>query len=380
MNNILKEAIKMKKVVAEFVYSLNDGGAENLIKNYCKLINRSIFDVIVVVMYDIGESAVKSTLMDIGIPIIYIYPKRNLVYRGINYIFGKEYVMYKMGQIINDYKITSIHAHTAVLRYLYYSKSHLNKIKLLYTCHSTPNRYFSGRMKQEDAAARYLLRHNELQMVALHDEMAEEINCWFNINNTIVIRNGLILSEYNRADFKKEQIRKKLGINKNAFVIGHVGRFIEEKNHELILKIFGELKKKKSSSFLLLVGDGELENEIKKYLYNIGGQNDFLILSHRNDVPQLLSAMDVFLFPSKVEGLGIALVEAQVSALPCIISENIPREAIISNNVYVMKNSEPVNRWIRAIDVSLQRKSECDKNKLLMYNLEHQVRILEKYY
>ena len=69
------------------------------------------------------------------------------------------------------------------------------------------------------------------------------------------------------------------------FVIGHVGRFIEEKNHELILKIFGELKKKKSSSFLLLVGDGELENEIKKYLYNIGGQNDFLILSrdHKAD-------------------------------------------------------------------------------------------------
>ena len=177
-------SIKMKKVVAEFVYSLNDGGAETLIKNYCKVIDRKAFDLIIVVMYDIGESAVKRSILNMEIPIIYVYPHRNFFYRGINLLFGKIYVRNKISQIIKKYNVSTIHAHTAVLRYLYYSKSVLEHVKLLYTCHSTPERYFSGRLKNEDTAARYLIKNNGLQMVALHDSMASEINKWFNSKET----------------------------------------------------------------------------------------------------------------------------------------------------------------------------------------------------
>jgi len=272
--------------VAEFIYSLNDGGAETLIKNYCKVIDRTKYDVVIIAMYDIGDSVVKEAIQNLEIPIVYVYPHRTIVYRAVNFLIGRAFIKNRFKKIITQYRISTIHAHTAVLRYLLYSKSELDHVKLLYTCHSTPSRYFSGRLKKEDTAARYLIQHNRLQMVALHNAMAEELNSWFSIDNTIVIRNGLILNEYNRGGFDKEEIRQKLGIKKNAFVIGHVGRFIKEKNHNLIIKVFIEVKKHNQSAFLLLIGDGELENEIKKNLDDNGFNNDYLMLSHRKDIPR----------------------------------------------------------------------------------------------
>ena len=370
----------VKRVVAQFVYSLNDGGAETLIKNYCRLIDRTKFDVVIVVMYDIGGSAVKTAIQNMGIPIVYIYPHRNIVYRGINFLVGKIIVKNKIRRIIKQYHITTIHAHTAVLRYLYYTKSELKNIRLLYTCHSTPDRYFSGRLREEDSAARYLIDHNGLQMIALHDEMSREINSWFGINNTIVVRNGLILDDYRHEAFDKEKTREMLGIKRDAFVIGHVGRFIEEKNHRLIIQIFSEIKAKQSSAFLFLIGDGELENDVINYLDNAGLQSDYLILSHRNDVPMLLSAMDLFLFPSKVEGLGIALVEAQIMELPCIISDRIPQEAIISESVSILGLEDSLSKWTKEAEELYKTTNRCHEDRLQLYDLESQVRILENYY
>jgi glycosyltransferase involved in cell wall biosynthesis len=93
------------------------------------------------------------------------------------------------------------------------------------------------------------------------------------------------------------------------------------KNHEFLVEIFNELVKRKDNAFLLLVGAGRLKENIEMKLHNYGLDGKYLILSHRSDIPEIMKAMDVFVFPSLYEGLGIVLIEAQVSNLRRIVSE-----------------------------------------------------------
>lgn len=127
----------------------------------------------------------------------------------------------------------------------------------------------------------------------------------------------------------RQSIRKELSIE-NYTVIGHVGRFKPEKNHEFLLRIFEEILKKQSKSVLLLTGTGPLETNIKSEIIDMGIENSVIFLGNRRDMPQIYQAMDVFVFPSLYEGLGISAIEAQASGIPIVCSDGIPSEANIT--------------------------------------------------
>lgn len=370
----------MKRTVAEFVYSLSDGGAESLIKSYCQLIDRSKFNIIVIVMYNIGDTAVSKKLSLLGIPVIYIYPKRSRINRMINKAFGKWYIPQKMKQIIEQYYVSTIHAHTAVLRYLYYSRKLLDNIKLLYTCHSSPDRYFSGRLKDEFNAAKYLIENNKLQMIALHEGMASQINDMFDITDCTVIKNGITIEDYHDETTSKKSYKHKLGIDTDTYVIGHIGRFVPEKNHILLIDVLKRAVSINPNVFLLMVGDGETKKEIEQIIDSNQLSHKVLILDHRNDIPEILHAMDVFVFPSIVEGLGIALIEAQAADLPCIISESIPNAAIVSNKVYRLSLSENLDKWTKVILDQSGIESEKKAFSLEQYDMSREIKKLEALY
>jgi glycosyltransferase involved in cell wall biosynthesis len=122
-------------------------------------------------------------------------------------------------------------------------------------------------------------------------------------------------------------LRSELGIPSDAFVIGHVGRFAEQKNHLFLLEIAAEVAKHEPKIVLLLVGEGSLRPDIEQKVLQLGLIDRVIFAGNRSDVPHLMRGfMDVFLFPTLHEGLGLVLIEAQAAGLPCIFSNVVTEE------------------------------------------------------
>jgi len=146
-------------------------------------------------------------------------------------------------------------------------------------------------------------------------------------------------------------IRAELGIPQNAFVVGHVGRFDEQKNHAFLLDIFGELASREPDAFLLLVGDGPLRSAIEDRVAREGLADRVLLAGTRGDVPQLMmGAMDLFLLPSLFEGLPLVLMETQAAGLPCVVSDVITEEATLVDPLMTrLSLSQPPSAWAERI-------------------------------
>lgn len=146
------------------------------------------------------------------------------------------------------------------------------------------------------------------------------------------------------------QKRKELGLSDKDFVIGQVGRFEYQKNHEFSLRFFAEFLKRKPDSFLLLIGTGSLEDLCKKKVKELGIEKNVLFCGQQSDTAPFLFAMDIFLFPSLFEGLSVAGVEAQCSGLPLVASSTISQEMKKTDLVSWCDLSAPLTEWISAVE------------------------------
>lgn len=368
----------MKTRVVEFIGRIQDGGAETLVKDYALLLNKELFEVVVLCEDYKKESSVYKTLRSNNIKIVSMYEPTFFIYKVLARLLGKKYIAKLFKKEIEKIKPDVIHSHLEVLEILYYAKESLNGIKLLFTCHNPPEMLIgNGRPKERDAC-RYLLDNINLQIIALHKDMATEIEKMFNINDVAVIRNGIDFNRFRKIPETKEEIRQKLGIPEDAYVIGQIGRFAYQKNPEFTIKVFNELLKKKGNSYLLLIGRGKQEKELRKYVLDLGISDKVLFLIERSDVPQLLKAMDVFVFPSRFEGFGIVLIEAQTVGVYCVTSDNIPVQAYQSKNITRLSLNDPIEMWTEAI---LTRKPNIeDYGNLDDYDMNKEIKHLEKLY
>ncbi len=146
-------------------------------------------------------------------------------------------------------------------------------------------------------------------------------------------------------------LRKSLGIPAGEFVVGHVGRFHEQKNHAFIVRIAEEIVKKWPGTHFLFIGDGELKSGIASQFQKKGLERNVTFVPDTLSVPQfMLSAMDCFVFPSFYEGLGLVAVEAQAAGLPCFLSDRIPLEAVVDPDlVQVLRLEDSPAAWANAI-------------------------------
>lgn len=182
-------------------------------------------------------------------------------------------------------------------------------------------------------------------------------------------------------------IRKEFAISKDAVVIGHVGRFSEQKNHVFLINIFAAICKKTPHAKLLLVGDGKLRENIEKQVHELHLLDKVIFAGVRPDVPELMKGlMDVFLFPSLHEGLGLVLVEAQAVGLPCVISDVIPNEAdIINERIKRLPLTASSEAWADAVSDLLEKQpkqvlSDEDFNRLKKFDIEESIKGLLKVY
>lgn len=164
-----------------------------------------------------------------------------------------------------------------------------------------------------------------------------------------IINNAIDAVAYTYSPLKRTEKRRELGLA-TEFVVGHVGRFNQPKNHPFLLAIFAVLLKKEPNATLLLVGGGEDMPKMQAKARELGIADHVRFLGVRSDVADLMQAMDVFAFPSLYEGLPVTMVEAQAAGLPCIISDKVPLECILTEGlVDVMPLSAGTEAWADAI-------------------------------
>lgn len=178
-----------------------------------------------------------------------------------------------------------------------------------------------------------------------------------------ILHNGVDLDVFHFDPVGRERIRSELCME-NKLVVGHIGRFHKQKNHKKLLEVFSAIRQQKSDAVLLLVGVGELEDAIRTQAQELGLENTVIFAGQRFDIPQVLSAMDVFVFPSLYEGMPNTVIEAQSTGLGCVIADTITREADITGLVQYLPLSESSQEWAeKAIQMSkIQRQ---DTSQLL---------------
>lgn len=160
-----------------------------------------------------------------------------------------------------------------------------------------------------------------------------------------VINNAIDLEEYAFSSELRLRYRKELHIPEDALVIGHVGRFMYQKNHAFLIEIFREVAKKHPNTFLLLIGDGELRTEIEKRVESYHLMNKARFLGLRKDVKNLYNCMDIFVLPSWYEGLPVVAVEAQANGLPTILSDKVTSESLLTKSATVLSLSDGEKTW-----------------------------------
>lgn len=166
--------------------------------------------------------------------------------------------------------------------------------------------------------------------------------------NYILLNNAIDTEKYSFNEQIREAVRLDFGLT-DKFVIGHIGRFVELKNHRYLLEIFKKLLKENENSMLLLVGDGVMRKEIEDKAEELGIRDKVIMTGVRTDVNELLQAMDCFVFPSVYEGLPVTVIEAQASGLPCFISDTITDEVRVTELVKMMSINQNPERWAKEI-------------------------------
>lgn len=168
---------------------------------------------------------------------------------------------------------------------------------------------------------------------------------------TKIIYNGIDVNRFRFDKKSRDVVRNELGVS-DEFVMIHTGRFLEQKNHKFVLEVFQKIKMEQSDAKLLLLGTGDLFEEVEHYANELNISDSVFFLGVRTDVERYLCAADCYIMPSLYEGLPVAAVEAECSGLPCFLSTNITREVALTDIVKFLNLSQSSEEWAEEIILS----------------------------
>lgn len=317
---------------------MDRGGAETMVMNYYRHIDRTKvqFDFLV---HREQRGAYDDEIERMGGRIYRmcpIYPQNFSRYKRDLRTFFRAHPEYKI-----------IHSHMSELGYFAFREAERQGVPVrICHAHNAPHGFDVKMIMRTYFKKRMMPYLTHLFMCG------EESGKWLygekNKSRFIMLNNAIDAALYSFDASKREKMRQQLGLT-DELVIGHVGRFNPQKNHPFLLDTFAALLKKEPSAVLLLVGGGEGMPKIQAKVQELGIAEHVRFLGVRSDVADLMQAMDVFVFPSLYEGLGIALVEAQAAGLPCVVSDTIPHEAYLTDLVDSEKLSAPEEKWAEKI-------------------------------
>jgi glycosyltransferase involved in cell wall biosynthesis len=348
--------------------SSNSGGIESIVMNYVRHVwsDRLNFDFLV----DVAEKiAYEDEINQIGGRIYRVSSRRDNPikhYRDIHTFFnryGKNYVaLWQNSLVLSD------------MAYLSQAKKVNIPVRIIH-CHNSNNQ--SGWISS--LFHKYNRRRVSFFATDYWSCSNYAASWFFTKKNRLsprfrIIHNAIDSKTYNYNDESRTILRSKLGIE-NCKVIGHVGRFEEQKNHLKLVKIFAALYAKDNSYRLMLVGTGKLLQEVRASIEKFGLTNVVHIITDSEDVASLYNVFDLILFPSLYEGLPVVLIEAQMNGLPCVYSSSITPEVEVADNLLSFSNAKTAEEWATFIflhEKKLCRNMQLDVTKMSDYIIDIQ--------
>lgn len=197
-----------------------------------------------------------------------------------------------------------------------------------------------------------------------------------------VLNNAIEKDKFTFNSEVREKLRSQLGISEKI-VIGHAGRFVDQKNHVFLIRIFAEIHRRNPDVVLLLLGDGEKRPEIERLVHRLGLEKAVFFEGVRENINDYYQAMDIFVLPSLYEGLGIVAVEAQAAGLPCVISDGVSKECVVTRDlVRVCRLRDTADHWAEQIlsCVGKERTDTSDQLKRSGYDIKENAAWLERFY
>lgn len=196
----------------------------------------------------------------------------------------------------------------------------------------------------------------------------------------VVLNNAVNVDEFTYNQAVRDEIRQELFAG-DRLVIGHIGRFNEQKNHDFLIDVFKSVHEKKPNSMLVLAGEGYLRDNIEKKVKKLGLTEHVTFLGVRNDISKLLQGIDLFLFPSLFEGLPVVLIEAQAAGLQCIVSDSITTEADVTGRLQFISLKESAKQWSdRIVSANYERVDVSETLRKNGYDTTTMAKWLSDYY
>lgn len=205
-----------------------------------------------------------------------------------------------------------------------------------------------------------------------------------NLTKVKIVNNGIDIDRFTFNKIGRQKIRNRYGIHDDTLLVGHIGRFSEQKNHKFILEIFKKVKAKVPNAMLMLIGVGELEKEIRDQVHQFGLDSNVIFCGLKSNTEDFYSAFDVFLMPSLYEGLPIVGIEAQSEGLPCFFSSNISSLIQITSNANIISLDETPEIWadkiIKSWKNSQNRKNYAQVVSDKGFSIKSTIKELERVY
>ncbi len=345
------------------------GGAETMVMNIYRNIDRDKvqFDFVI---HTKDNCAYDNEIISLGGSVYHV--PRYKIFNHFTYLkaWDKIFKKYKDRWVI-------LHAHVLTTAGFYLRVAKKNGIITI--AHSHTN-YWGNILSKAKIISRYLLKNNSDYLFAC----SEPAGFWLfgKKEAFVIIKNAIDLSKFVFDQNKRNKKRNEFQIE-DKFVLGHIGNFIYYKNHDFIIEIFKAVYDKNEQAILMLVGDGNLRHDIEKKVHDLGLTDKVIFAGVRSDVPDLLQAMDVFIFPSLHEGLGLVTIEAQATGLHCIVADTIPKEAYVTELIEAESLKAPANQWAENILKYANGYLRIGKTELIKtkgYDIVETAKWLENFY
>ena len=355
---------------------MNHGGAETMILNIYRNINRENIQFDFLCMGS-GKGAYDDEIYSLGGKIYRVNPPSKVGY--LHHI--KEII-----KICKKNKYKAVHCPTQFHSGIICLAAYLAKVPIrIVHSHSAGDKSNNCIRRLYNFVCRRLINLFATDKIAC-GELAGKFLFGKKMKNVLILHNGIDLEKY-CADYTNEslKIRSEYGIKQEEIVIGHVGRFVKLKNHDFFVNLAEYFKRHNINVKIMLVGDGELKNEIERKVKE-QELDDFVIFTGvRDDICTIMNCFDVFVMPSFYEGFPMTIIEALATGINCVVSENISKEVdIIEDSIEFIPLEKDYSIWTKAIlekskkkENRIIRKKQLGKNG---FSVQHSVNVLSSIY
>ena len=354
--------------ILHVITGMGSGGAESMIMNWYRKIDRTK------IQFDFhlrsNENIYRDEIEEMGGRVYYMpeFPKRYFSNFLQTYKFFKKHH--------KEYNIIHVHANALIYTNVFLIAKHFGIKHRIIHSHSTSTK---------SKLFLPLHRINKLRIKRMANcflACSKEAGKWCFKDSFTVINNGIDTEKFKYSKSDREDIREEFGIEKNATIFCHVGRFLEVKNHSFILELFEKIYEEDNESFLILVGTGPLKEKYENAVKEMNCRNNVIFAGVRSDVQKIMSASDVLIFPSLYEGVAVTLIEAQANGLYSVVSDVLPSVVKITDNIVFLSLKDELETWKNVvknqIDVDRLQCNEMVKNS--DFNIENVAGYLQSIY